>query len=177
MKNSLTLFALVLASVCPAKDLKSVPASELGTTYTVIGALGRPLGTIVSCECRGITPTKDDLSLKAADWEQQVEVVSVEGQRLEKPLRIEWSSLPWAEVKKPEASGLISVVAYEDGGFVGIPSEAFDHVPAAQGDGYYFRAVLIALKKNQPDQQPDGSRQRLLLPSRVSRLAWPILKR
>jgi len=83
MKTALIVMLAALAAVAVffLKPAREIPASAIGTTQIVRGLLGRPLGTIVTAECRRLPPPKYD-SKDPSIWEHEMDVLSVDGHPL-----------------------------------------------------------------------------------------------
>jgi hypothetical protein len=108
----------------------------------VIGALGVPLGTIVTLE--GEIVDGSSLAEKALSDRPVLMVESVDGTPLAAPVLLTFTWFAGAE--SAELSGRVTLIAYETGGFEGVPDGVFAHVPAVAAQSFHFASTLVLLK-------------------------------
>ncbi|MEE3718915.1 hypothetical protein V2H45_19405 [Tumidithrix elongata RA019] len=124
-----------------ANNLSSVDA--LNQTPP-IGALGVPLGTIVTISgsvSQNLQGSKSDRLDLALTVEQ------VNDRPLPKPIIIPFQVFMTAQISQPVLARKFRYVGYETGGFTGIPSEAFQFVPAVTSTGHVFRTNFQILQE------------------------------
>ena len=130
--------ATTIATIAP---LTSVNANDLGHSVSVIGPLGEPLGKRLRIEGRFVAD-KD----KTTYWDVMIatnlfSVEKINGRKLPNPAWIELRNLSnTADLKAVEYAVF---EGYQDGGFVGTPSEA-DGAPVQIP--WHFSAVFRVLK-------------------------------
>ncbi|CAN1209335.1 hypothetical protein TUMEXPCC7403_03865 [Tumidithrix helvetica PCC 7403] len=127
-------------------DRASNPSSVDALNQTPpIGALGVPLGSIVtisgsvSQNLQGSKSDRLDLALT---------VERVNERPLPKPVIIPFQLFMTAQVSQPVLARKFRYVGYETGGFTGIPSEAFQFVPAVASTSHVFRTNFQILQED-----------------------------
>ena len=139
------VIALLAVSVLShAAEKEKISIEEFRENKVLIGKLGKPFGKVVRVTCRGIVPTEEEKNSKWQRWKSQVDIIAIEGERVEPPIRLEWKTYTGQTPKKPEAGVSFEVLAYESGGFEGTPSK----VPRPRQDvGFAFECCLVALER------------------------------
>lgn len=117
----------------------SISWEGLGTKTKILGRLGRPLGDLLRVE--GTTVHSNYIRDKGEQAEFLLRVTSVEGREIEEPTVLRLRFFPFLGIDEDiPASTKLSLVGYEDGNLIGVPSAAMEHirevagmVPATQG--------------------------------------------
>jgi hypothetical protein len=153
--KAILIALLVAITLGHAAEKEKVSIEEFREKKVLIGKLGKPFGTVLRATCSGFVPTEDERRTKAEWWKNQVDIVAIEGKRVDPPIRIEWSTFEADTVKKPAAGETLEVWGYETGKFRGVPAEAFKHVPPMATTGFGFMSTFVALKKAEPVKQQE----------------------
>lgn len=148
-KLAASLCLSLLASLCFGQDAKiPVPVNDPGDRFELIGKLGIPLGELATV--RGIVIDGPEKSYEGGP---NLLVQMINGKPTQRHIRIpmtpyfyDFRGISKSRRKKPFQivnGSTYSMLAYETGGFVGIPSEAYKAggIPI-QTTGFYFRNSL-----------------------------------
>jgi hypothetical protein len=141
--------------IAPQQSSRVISVDDLNKNVSIIGRLGKPLGTILTIQGRPVQPGErnDYRSNNIAHNLFQVE--SVDGQPIP-PMDIQIDLQPG---EKFPASGQIGWIGYEDGGFEGIPPQANKmpisaSQPHIQSRGRSFITRFHALQPAPHQQSP-----------------------
>jgi hypothetical protein len=116
--------------------------TEIGTTHTITGSLGKPLGTILHIEGR---ISSEQLS-KADAGKLICEVSVVDDKKLAEPVLIPLEIFEWVSGGIPGPGDRVQCIGYETGGMTGIPQEAFSHIPYVTATDYSFTLSFQVIK-------------------------------
>jgi len=97
--KAIIIALLATSALCQAEE-KIVRVEVSDGKKVLVGKLGKPFGTIVRVACRSFVPPKGEPRPKAEEPEKLVEIIAVEGKRLETPVVMEWSAFMTATVEK-----------------------------------------------------------------------------
>ncbi len=170
---ALILFTSMIAVNKKEQDTTTIQSTDIGSTVKIIGQTGLELGTIAKIKCKIIdgesTHTKDNQGVFL------LEIISVDGAAVSKYVEMnfedESGKLPstttelyeyitgqkfrsansdeLTNLKKEYVGKEFEIIAYETGGFGGIPDKYFDYKPAVASRGYGFSTHLVVLQKDQ----------------------------
>lgn len=156
-----TVLALLgFSSPANDKSAKRFYAEDFGKD-NVIGALGYPMGTVV--RITGKSLGEDKSHMKAYEGVTWLEIESVNGKKLERPIkrfhyRFIDSSYSTAESPVLEEGAPFDFYVYETcgyNGFVQMPDELkLELLPGLAGRGFRFDMSLQFLKDNRPKTPP-----------------------
>jgi hypothetical protein len=135
----LNLKAQAKTAPLPDASKTAITAAELIDKYVVIGPLGHPLGEVISIE--GIA-----VENQGKGERELIEVLAVEGNSLERPIRMSYSIWPWGDIKSLETGKRYSLRVYQDGGFSGVPSQVMEETVGVQTRGYGFITNLVVVR-------------------------------
>lgn len=139
---SLLLFALSLSTGC------QTPKHDVSNKIRVrMGLLRLPFGTIAKLE--GVYQSGDELRKKAYSGVLLMKVLKVNGKKVDEVVSFRFDDDLRAnkeKLKKTQAGQSFSVMAYESGGYVGLPHNAFDFIPIRATSKFHFESKLIVLK-------------------------------
>jgi hypothetical protein len=126
----------------PPEPAKPIPASDLHNR-PVIGRLDRPLGTIVVVE--GVVADGSYTKAKGDEGQTLLRVRAVNGKRLAEEQVFYFGAL-LERPEKPRVGTTFNYSGYETGGFVGLPTKAFDYVGLIAIPGYAFMTNFVVLR-------------------------------
>jgi hypothetical protein len=106
--------------------VQKVLASDIGTRVQIIGCLGYPLGELVTIQGSWIRP-RGLPNQPVKDDSPYFSVTSVNGKRLETPVRFDFFAKAYGAEEIPKQEGpVLEVRGCESGGFLGTPREVRD---------------------------------------------------
>jgi len=111
----------------------------------IIGRLGVPLGRIVVVE--GIAADDYYRRLKIDMGHRLLRVQEVDGEQLDKEVVFHFRPWHTARIDKPAVGERFKFIAYESGGFIGVPHGAFKHVAPVAITNFHFSTSLTVLKE------------------------------
>lgn len=149
MKFSISIFVATILACAPIArggDV-TVNASDLGTKVKIIGPLGKPLGEMITIECKTLPPNEQPRGKDSAG-RFFVKVTAVDGVALKKPVVIEVRVFPFSP--KPKRDGMdLEITGYQDGSFQGIPPAALNGVsPPPQTQSWHFAVYFQDMNEN-----------------------------
>lgn len=109
----------------------------------VVGLLGLPLGTV--CRVAGAFLAGSELRQKAYDGVLLMRVLRVNGVELPQPVRLRFGDLHGGAPAGAAAGAPFDVLAYETGAYVGVPAEAWTHIPPAAASEHHLETSLVVL--------------------------------
>lgn len=112
----------------------------------IVGRLGVPLGRL--CTVEASVEDGSHTRMKALDGVVLLRVTKVNDKVLAKPVTFRFSEYESGTLTSREHGATYRGLVYETGGFSGIPSEAFAHVPAAATTGFHFDTALVVLTQH-----------------------------
>ncbi len=139
------LFLIIISIIilnCGNGNVKQIPYNEINRNIQITGALGFPLGTILTIEGTAII----DESSKENVGKVLLKIDLVNGNKLEKPVIMSWSNPAFVNVNKPVTGKKFKFIGYETGKMAGIPSQAFKYIPVASSKDLHFEVVFIIIK-------------------------------
>jgi hypothetical protein len=147
MRARLILLLTVLfpIGVCSADAKKKTePAPSLGAV-SIPGALGLRLGTV--CRIEGTFFDGSTLRTKEDEGVMMLRVTRVNKAALKKPVTLRYRVFAGVTLPKKKHGERFDGFAYETGGCVGVPQEAWKHVPPATASAFRFESSLVLLKQ------------------------------
>jgi hypothetical protein len=137
------LFMGDLAGQGQTTNTMKVTVEDIKIPGGVLGKLSLPLGTVVKLDGKiQSLPDSHPKSDEEFDW---LLVDSVNGVTPKTPIPV---GLRWfGPSEKANLRGRVSVVGYETGGFVGVPSAAFSYIPVVGSTGFHFETYFMVIKK------------------------------
>jgi len=133
--------AVTRAEMVPDQP-KSITLSELNKLQ-VIGWLGQPLGKIVTIE--GVVPDATFVRSKEQEDKTLLRVQTVDGIKLSEAAVFCFSSL-LSGIEEPKAGAKFKYIAYETGGFTGVPEGNFAYVGPLCCTSYYFTTHFVIIR-------------------------------
>ncbi|MFM9986738.1 MAG: hypothetical protein ACKVOK_15975 [Flavobacteriales bacterium] len=167
---ALILFTSMIASNKKEQDTTTIQSTDIGSSVKIIGQAGLELGTIAKIKCKIIdgesTHTKDD------QGRFLLELISVNGTALSQLVEMNFedesgklpstttelyefilgqkfksaNSTELTNLKRDYVGKEFEIIAYETGGFGGIPDGYFDYKPPVAATGYGFSTHLVVLQ-------------------------------
>lgn len=133
----------------------SVSVDDLNGKVSVIGRLGKALGTMVTIRGRVIQPGERNDYWSNNMAHNLIQVESVDGQAIQ-PMDMQIDLQP---NEKFPANGEVAWIGYEDGGFEGLPPQTNKMLmsasqPVIQGRSRLFVTTFHALKPAPSEQSP-----------------------
>jgi hypothetical protein len=138
-----TCFVVAAQRRRTTQKFPSIHASRLNTG-NVVGALGYPLGEVVTVE--GIAADETYTRRKADTGKILLLVHRVNGKPIKREVVLPCQPHEGVELTRPTAGARFKFVGYETGGFSGTPEEAFVYIPRTATSGYYFTTSLVILR-------------------------------
>src|ERR1700677_2785937 len=140
------IFAILAWSIVTSYSLQAeeVRVDDFGDNVTIIGKLGKPLGTIASVEGQLVSESKQGRSgqISAALY-----VSKVDDQRLPKGKAVGLIFRFSQGMPAIHAHDLIKLTGYESGAFVGTPDAARDPLGKdAQPSDWQFESMVYVIK-------------------------------
>ena len=71
-----------------------------------------------------------------------MDVSKVNGQQIDRKLIIPLVTFAFTDIKLPSRGTHVQLRGYEEGGYHGIPDEAFKDIPEVATDGFYFESYF-----------------------------------
>ena len=117
---------------------------EMDGRLTLIGRLGRELGTILTVD--GDIVDGSVLRSKDLDGVKLLKVTSLGSTTILRDpiyLRFEW----YDGSDTSSLSDHVTLVGFETGAFTGFPAEAFAHIPPSGSNDFHFETSFVVLKQ------------------------------
>ena len=116
-----------------------ISADDLNRRFVVIGPLGIPLGEVATVDGTAVV----NQGKGASDL---LQVTSVNGKALSKPVTMPYRIWPWSDLKKLDAQSRYRLRVYQDGGFAGVPDQAMKETTYVQTHAYSFVTSLVVVR-------------------------------
>ncbi len=134
------------------EEPQNVPIEKLGTEFELVGKLHAPLGTVLS-----VVGVAVEGPFKGYEGGPNLRVQQIQGKYYQKDIQISLEPYfnNWGEeattgghaLPKLKVGETYKLEGYETGGFVGIPSEAYEQAGLMiQTTGHYFRHHFVVIK-------------------------------
>lgn len=148
MRSLLVVWVMLLSAAgvsgAEGKKKPDVAPGSL-STVAITGSLGLRLGTV--CSVEGTFFDGTTLRTKEDDGVMMLRVTKVNKALLEKPVVLRYRVFAGVTVGKKKHGDAFDGIAYETGGCVGVPQEAWKHVPMATATAFRFETSLVLLKQ------------------------------
>jgi hypothetical protein len=146
----LSLLILASWSICLAASAEpphdSTMKHDMPYTHAGLsGSLGHGLGQILTIEGTVLAP--ESPGPKEDDGKIRLSIDKVEGQMLDKPVILKLDFFAFSQPPEPKAGARVKYIGYETGSFVGIPGEAFKHIPRVASQNYHFALSFQVCKQ------------------------------
>jgi hypothetical protein len=177
---SVLFIAFGTATIAQEATKRRITLDELNTRQ-VVGALGKPLGTVVEIEAKVIAGS--ELRMKAYDGEYLLKVSHVDGKKLEEPVVLRFAtgfsvvklandhfslyelkhykkaksltSSQIDELEKDYVGKSVRLAVYEVGSFFGIPKGLPKDVITWAEPGFHFETSLVILADREKTADKD----------------------
>ena len=141
---TLLLFCTGISSAQNATLGRKITTEELKSSAEIVGPLGVRIGKIVSIEA--IAETTGDKIVSR--W---LTVDKIDGKKLAKPIRMEYSVYNWANVEKLKNAKRLTLNVYQQIGMRGIPKGVIEQtVPVATGWEYGLHTWIVVVNQTAP---------------------------
>ena len=144
MNRLLIVFVYVIlfspCLVAQDEDKERIDSSDINVRYEIIGPLGYPLGKLIDIEAEVLPdPGKGE-----ANW---LSVVTVNGRRLDKPVKITYRFWGWSKGLRTLGVGeTYKLRVFQNGGMAGVPPQVMKETVQVQACDYHFRVEVVIIR-------------------------------